>query len=262
MTDALIEEIYILARDAFQGGQRQFQVNAFPFRMTEANLARYRTSQWYGFWKTLKEGYDSFEQTRIPPKVAVCSRSYLVNTNFFGQEAVPDPSASCPAYRKFTPQPTDPFNPDGPTLIQAKAPQSQPADVTRVAAIAAQQQPADASAKPFAVQAMQSAGQQPVAPVQATPVLAGSSGSPPHGLTPQNTQPVAATYPAKTATAAEPAEEKKPVETHGLHNVVGSGKGDMLAVPPSDAPATAAQSLLWTGEYRRFRRRLPLIRSC
>ena len=243
MTDALIEEIYILARDAFQGGQRQFQVNAFPFRMTEANLARYRTSQWYGFWKTLKEGYDSFEQTRIPPKVAVCSRSYLVNANFFGQEAVPDPSASCPAYRKFTPQPTDPFNPDGPTLIQTRAPQSQPADVTRVAAIAGQQQPADASAKPFAVQAMQSAGQQPAALTSSTTVLvAGASGSAPRSLTPQNTQPVAASYPAsKTAAAAEPAQEQKPVETHGLHNVVGSGKGDMLAVPPSDAPGTATQ---------------------
>jgi murein L,D-transpeptidase YafK len=236
MTDALIEEIYILAREAFQGGQRQFQVNAFPFRMTDANLARYRSNEWYGFWKSLKEGYDSFEQTRIPPKVAVCSRSYLVNANFFGQEAVPDPSASCPAYRKFTPQPTDPFNPDAPTPIQATAPQSQPGDVTRVAAIGAQQQPADASAKPFAVQAMQSAGQQPAAPTSSTPVLAGSSGS-----APQNTQPVAATYPAKTAAAAEAAEEKKPAETHGLHNVVGSGKGDMLAIPPADASATATQ---------------------
>jgi murein L,D-transpeptidase YafK len=245
MTDALIEEIYILAREAFQGGQRQFQVNAFPFRMTEANLARYRTSQWYGFWKTLKEGYDSFEQTHIPPKVAVCSRSYLVNANFFGQEAVPDPSASCPAYRKFTPQPPDPFNPDAPTAIQAKAPQSQSADVTRVAAIASQQQPADASAKPFAVQAMQSAGQQPVAAQAAalapTPVLAGGNGAAPRGLTPPNTQPVAASYPARAAAAVEPADATKPVETHGLHNVVGSGKGDMLAIPPADAPATATQ---------------------
>ena len=41
MTDALIEEIYTLAREALKGGQESFEVHAFPFRMTEANMARY-----------------------------------------------------------------------------------------------------------------------------------------------------------------------------------------------------------------------------
>ena len=42
MTDALIEEIYTLARESLKGGQESFEVHAFPFRMTEANMARYQ----------------------------------------------------------------------------------------------------------------------------------------------------------------------------------------------------------------------------
>ena len=39
MTDAYIEEIYILAREAFNGGQTKFHVQALPFRMTSATAA-------------------------------------------------------------------------------------------------------------------------------------------------------------------------------------------------------------------------------
>ena len=52
MTDGLMEEIYALAREAFIGGQDSFQVHAFPFRMTAANMARHAKSAWYPFWKT------------------------------------------------------------------------------------------------------------------------------------------------------------------------------------------------------------------
>lgn len=108
MTDTIIEEIYILAREAFEGGQQKFQVHAFPFRMTEENLQRHRNSEWYGFWKTLKEGYDSFEQSQKPPPVAVCSRQYLVNVSFLGHEAKPDPQGQCPTYAKLTPDASRP----------------------------------------------------------------------------------------------------------------------------------------------------------
>ena len=47
MTDALMEEIYALAREAIIGGQDNFQVHAFPFRMTQANMARHSKSEWY-----------------------------------------------------------------------------------------------------------------------------------------------------------------------------------------------------------------------
>src|SRR5215470_12369363 len=60
MTDALIEEIYAIARESFIGGQDVIHVHAFPFRMTTANLERHKSSPHYKFWLTLKEGYDFF----------------------------------------------------------------------------------------------------------------------------------------------------------------------------------------------------------
>ena len=38
MTNEQIEEIYALAYDAFAGGQTDIQLQAYPFRMTTANL--------------------------------------------------------------------------------------------------------------------------------------------------------------------------------------------------------------------------------
>ena len=79
MTDAQIEQIYAFGRDAFNGGQTEFQIQAFPFRMTAANMARYRNDPNYEFWKMLKVGYDHFEVTRVPPKVDVCEKRYVFN---------------------------------------------------------------------------------------------------------------------------------------------------------------------------------------
>lgn len=58
MTDALIEEIYALARDSLAAGQEAIHVHAYPFRMTDANMARHAANKWMPFWRTLKEGYD------------------------------------------------------------------------------------------------------------------------------------------------------------------------------------------------------------
>src|SRR5262245_39791530 len=44
MTDEQISEIYSLARDSFLGGRPSFQVQAYPFRLTPANLARHRNN--------------------------------------------------------------------------------------------------------------------------------------------------------------------------------------------------------------------------
>lgn len=103
MTDALIEDIYLLAREAFRGGQEKFPVHAFPFRMTKENMKRHRKNKWIGFWRDLKEGYDHFEIARTPPKVNVCQRRYLINASFFGGKKKIDPSAPCPAYEKIAP---------------------------------------------------------------------------------------------------------------------------------------------------------------
>lgn len=85
MTDEYIEEIYALARESLRGGQKSFQIQAFPFRMTAKNMVANRQSPHFEFWKMLKKGYDHFEITRVPPKVDVCERKYVFNTVADGQ---------------------------------------------------------------------------------------------------------------------------------------------------------------------------------
>jgi len=107
MTDALMEEIYGLTREALKAGQPSFQLQAFPFRMTDARMAREKSNQWYGFWKTMKQGYDYFEKYRIPPSIAICERRYVVDAV---PRSRPDPNGRCPAFDRpfvtaFTPLP-------------------------------------------------------------------------------------------------------------------------------------------------------------
>lgn len=94
MTDAQIQEIYALARDAFRGGQKSFQLQAYPFKLTPENLARHRNDPNMPFWKMLKEGYDHFELTRSEPKVDVCGRKYVFNATPVGGTL--SPAAACP----------------------------------------------------------------------------------------------------------------------------------------------------------------------
>ncbi|HEY5380512.1 MAG TPA: L,D-transpeptidase family protein [Pseudolabrys sp.] len=77
MTDEQIQEIYALARESFFGGQKAFQLEAFPFRMTALNMAKHRDNPNFAFWKMLKEGYDHFEASHQEPKVAVCEKRYV-----------------------------------------------------------------------------------------------------------------------------------------------------------------------------------------
>src|SRR3954464_4087965 len=78
MTDEQISEIYALARDSLSG-RPSFQVQAYPFRLTPANLARHRNSPNLAFWKMLKVGNDHFETTELEPRVDVCDRRYVFN---------------------------------------------------------------------------------------------------------------------------------------------------------------------------------------
>jgi murein L,D-transpeptidase YafK len=96
MTDEQIGEIYALAREAFFGGQKSFQVQAYPFRMTPLNMARHRGSPHMAFWRMLKEGNDHFEVTRMPPKVDVCEKRYVFNAEFSAEPSAVD---RCPAHR-------------------------------------------------------------------------------------------------------------------------------------------------------------------
>jgi len=96
MTDEQIAEIYALAREAFFGGQKSFQLQAYPFRMTPLNMARHRDSPHMPFWKMIKQGYDHFEVTHFQPKVDVCEKSYV-----FDAESADgfNPAGRCPFYR-------------------------------------------------------------------------------------------------------------------------------------------------------------------
>ena len=84
MTDEQIAEIYALARESFYGGQRSFQLAAFPFRMTPLNMARHRGSPHMEFWRMLKQGYDHFEVTHLEPKIDVCERRYIFDAEING----------------------------------------------------------------------------------------------------------------------------------------------------------------------------------
>jgi murein L,D-transpeptidase YafK len=95
MTDEGVAEIYAIAREALKGGQRIFQVQAYPFRMTAANMAKYRNDPNYPFWQNLKRGYDLFDVTRQPPQVGYCGRGYTFAPA--GTEGLPmTPLAACP----------------------------------------------------------------------------------------------------------------------------------------------------------------------
>jgi murein L,D-transpeptidase YafK len=101
MTDEQIGEIYSLARESFLGGQKEFQIQAYPFRLTPANLARHRTNPNMPFWTMLKEGNDHFEVTHIEPKVDVCDRHYVFDAQPPANSTKPltfSPTGHCPAF--------------------------------------------------------------------------------------------------------------------------------------------------------------------
>jgi murein L,D-transpeptidase YafK len=95
MTDYQMEEIYGLVDEAFKAGQDQVQLQAFPFRMTEENLARHADDPNTPFWQMLKTGSDAFAEAGRPPAVAVCARRYVFNPPFPSKDL--DPSAPCPS---------------------------------------------------------------------------------------------------------------------------------------------------------------------
>ena len=101
MTDEQIAEIYTMGRESFFGGQKSFQFQAYPFRMTPINMAKHRNNPNMAFWKMIKEGYDHFEVTHQEPKVDFCEKKYVFDAAK-PPGATTDPvfnaSAKCPAY--------------------------------------------------------------------------------------------------------------------------------------------------------------------
>ncbi len=77
MTDGGIDEIYTLARAAVLGGQAVIRVHAFPFPMSEENLAASKGTPHHAFWQNLKQGWDWFETRNVPPDVTAQDKRYV-----------------------------------------------------------------------------------------------------------------------------------------------------------------------------------------
>jgi len=97
MTDEQVADIYAIARDSFAGGQREIQLQSYPFHMTAENMAKFRLDPNIDFWKNLKDGSDHFEVTKAEPPVLVCGKRYV-----FGATASREVSGSepCPALKR------------------------------------------------------------------------------------------------------------------------------------------------------------------
>lgn len=96
MTDAIMAEIHDLVSSAIEAGQKLVPVHAFPFRMSAPNFARHAKHEWYNFWVNLKEGYDAFERTRLPPRISVCDGRYEFTDARAGEAATDAPLTPCP----------------------------------------------------------------------------------------------------------------------------------------------------------------------
>jgi murein L,D-transpeptidase YafK len=83
MTDAVIEEIYLLVEAALKAGQAEVPVLCFPFRFGAERLARAETKRqeqpWVAFWREELGPIDAaFEQNKRPPRVRVGAEPYAV----------------------------------------------------------------------------------------------------------------------------------------------------------------------------------------
>ena len=79
MTNAVVDELWRLVETALKRGQPRVHVHVFPFRLEADALAARSKSPWSGFWSELKYGYDAFEATQLPPRVAACDGKYVVS---------------------------------------------------------------------------------------------------------------------------------------------------------------------------------------
>lgn len=78
MTNTYMDEIYRYVEAAFAYGQGQVNISIYPFRMTEQNLQRHRSSDHIAFWRQLKPGYDYFAKHNQPPTVNVSNGQYVL----------------------------------------------------------------------------------------------------------------------------------------------------------------------------------------
>lgn len=78
MTDAYMEDLWVIAEAAAIGGQDFIPVHSFPFPMSADNV-RLASTYWSdqgSFWEMIKLGYDMFERTHVPPTHSVVRGRY------------------------------------------------------------------------------------------------------------------------------------------------------------------------------------------
>jgi murein L,D-transpeptidase YafK len=97
MTDEQVADIYAIARESFAGGQREIQLQSYPFHMTAENLAKFRLDSNIEFWKDLKNGSDHFEVSKAEPSVMVCGKRYVFDAAASGEVSTTQP---CPALKR------------------------------------------------------------------------------------------------------------------------------------------------------------------
>ena len=97
MTDDQVADIYAIARDSFRGGQREIQLQSYPFHMTAENMAKFRLDPNIDFWKNLKDGSDHFEVTKNEPSVLVCGKHYVFDATTKDEVIGSEP---CPALKR------------------------------------------------------------------------------------------------------------------------------------------------------------------
>lgn len=88
MGNLQIEEIYLLAYQAFLHGQKDFAVHIFPFRLTKENLAAHDHSRWTEFWQNLRQGYEFFEREHRVPFIVAENGQYAVEKEAVSNNSV------------------------------------------------------------------------------------------------------------------------------------------------------------------------------
>jgi murein L,D-transpeptidase YafK len=227
MTDEQIQEIYALGRDSFLGGQKSFQVQAYPFRMTPLNMARHRNNPSMAFWRMIKEGNDHFEVTKAEPHVDVCEKRYVFDAHAPANASF-HPREKCPAY-------------EVPEAIASAVKAKENSDERAFA------QYADRGIATVPVKTGTDGGMHPafLAKLQSKPLFdlhgLSSDVKAPPGPLPPNINPPHAPEAQITAAAyasPQPAEQKSTLQTIGKWFGLGNSE-PAAAVTTAAAPATA-----------------------
>ena len=249
MTDESAGELFALARDSFRGGQRAFQIQAFPFRMTPQNMAKHRDNPSYEFWEMLKLGNDHFEVTRVPPKVDVCDKRYVFNADAGSRSF--SASAACPPYRV-------------PEQLKIAVAQKEAADQAQVNATVARiaQEAEQAAEAQRIAEEQRAAAETRAAEKQAAkearaekPGIFGrmfgrgdkesaptTVAEEPTGSVEAAEPPVTAFAPASNAAAStSPVPPAKPAATAASANPPPAGPAPVASAPPAEEPATQSE---------------------